>query len=261
MGILSGYRVLDCSIAMAGPFAAQRLGDLGADVVKVEPVTGEWQRHVAAGGARGNKHQRLVPVAEPQQALARDRPEIARRQGRAARSGQDRRRVPAELSAGRREAPRRRLRDAVEDQSAPRLCVDVRLWRGRSLCEPPRAGPGAAGHVGRDAFRRPRGRSRRRRRASIWSMRSPPTTPSRARLPRCCTASGPARGSWSRSTCWTPSPPSRCRSSRSSPSPDKPQARSAEPHAHVYIRAPYGAFATSDGYIIIAFPKLQHSAS
>ena len=55
MGILSGYRVLDCSIAMAGPFAAQRLGDLGADVVKVEPVTGEWQRHTAAGGARGNK--------------------------------------------------------------------------------------------------------------------------------------------------------------------------------------------------------------
>src|SRR5919108_1105985 len=55
MSILSGYRVLDCSIAMAGPFAAQRLGDLGADVVKVEPVTGEWQRHVAAGGARGNK--------------------------------------------------------------------------------------------------------------------------------------------------------------------------------------------------------------
>src|ERR687898_2869391 len=55
MSILNGYRVLDCSIAMAGPFAAQRLGDLGADVVKIEPVTGEWQRHVAAGGARGNK--------------------------------------------------------------------------------------------------------------------------------------------------------------------------------------------------------------
>jgi hypothetical protein len=40
---------------MAGPFAAQRLGDLGADVVKVEPVTGEWQRHAAAGGARGKE--------------------------------------------------------------------------------------------------------------------------------------------------------------------------------------------------------------
>ncbi len=55
MGILSGYRVLDCTIAMAGPFASQRLGDLGADVVKVEPIAGEWQRHVAAGGARGHR--------------------------------------------------------------------------------------------------------------------------------------------------------------------------------------------------------------
>ncbi len=55
MGVLEGYQVLDLSIAMSGPFAAMRLGDLGADVIKVEPVTGEWQRHVAAGGARGHR--------------------------------------------------------------------------------------------------------------------------------------------------------------------------------------------------------------
>lgn len=55
MGILTGYRVLDCSIAMAGPFAGQRLGDLGADVIKIEPTGGEWQRHAPAGGATGNK--------------------------------------------------------------------------------------------------------------------------------------------------------------------------------------------------------------
>ena len=55
MGILSGIRVLDCSIAMAGPFAAQRMGDMGADVIKVEPTTGEWQRHAPAGGAWGNE--------------------------------------------------------------------------------------------------------------------------------------------------------------------------------------------------------------
>ncbi|MCG5218251.1 CoA transferase [Streptosporangium sp. KLBMP 9127] len=55
MGILDGYRVVDLSIAMAGPLAAMRLGDLGADVVKVEPVTGEWQRHAPAGGAGGNE--------------------------------------------------------------------------------------------------------------------------------------------------------------------------------------------------------------
>ena len=55
MGVLEGYRVLDLSIAMSGPFAAMRQCDLGADVIKVEPVTGEWQRHVAAGGARGHR--------------------------------------------------------------------------------------------------------------------------------------------------------------------------------------------------------------
>jgi len=55
MGILSGYRVVDLSIAMAGPLAAMRLGDLGADVIKVEPVTGEWQRHAPAGGATGRE--------------------------------------------------------------------------------------------------------------------------------------------------------------------------------------------------------------
>lgn len=53
--VLEGIRVLDCSIAMAGPFAAQRLGDLGADVVKIEPVGGEWHRGVAAGNATGNR--------------------------------------------------------------------------------------------------------------------------------------------------------------------------------------------------------------
>ncbi|MEU8221101.1 CoA transferase [Kribbella sp. NPDC048915] len=55
MTILDGYRVLDVSVAMAGPLAAMRLGDLGADVIKVEPVNGEWQRHTAAGGAVGNE--------------------------------------------------------------------------------------------------------------------------------------------------------------------------------------------------------------
>ena len=35
-----------------------------------------------------------------------------------------------------------------------------------------------------------------------------------------------------------------------------PQTRSAEPHGHSYIRAPYGVFATSDGFIALAFPEL-----
>lgn len=55
MPVLDGYRVLDLSIAMSGPLAAMRLGDLGADVIKIEPTAGEWQRHAPAGGATGNQ--------------------------------------------------------------------------------------------------------------------------------------------------------------------------------------------------------------
>ncbi len=41
---LAGIRVLDFSQNLAGPFAAQILGDLGADVVKVEPPGGDPAR-------------------------------------------------------------------------------------------------------------------------------------------------------------------------------------------------------------------------
>src|SRR5437867_4600783 len=43
-GSLRGVRVLDFTQYMQGPWATQLLGDMGADVVKVEPPRGDWER-------------------------------------------------------------------------------------------------------------------------------------------------------------------------------------------------------------------------
>ena len=46
MSALEGIKVLDLTSMVSGPVAAMMLADQGAEVVKVEPTTGEQMRHI-----------------------------------------------------------------------------------------------------------------------------------------------------------------------------------------------------------------------
>lgn len=256
MGVLTGYRVLDCSIAMAGPFAAQRLGDLGADVIKVEPVTGEWQRHTAAGGARGNRiNVSFLSLNRNKRSLAVDlksadgkrvlldlvktadvflqnyRPGVAERLGvdYETLSAINPRLVYVSMSGYGEDGP---YRDRPGQDLVLQGMSGAMLSAGREGEPPTPAGQYLVDAVtaytafeGALAALLHRERTGEGQRVDV-NMLDAITTLQMQEL-SVFTVAG------------------------------KPQTRSAEPHAHVYIRAPYGAFATKDGFIIVAFPPLR----
>jgi crotonobetainyl-CoA:carnitine CoA-transferase CaiB-like acyl-CoA transferase len=257
MGILSGYRVLDCSIAMAGPFAAQRLGDLGADVVKVEPTTGEWQRHTAAGGARGNKiNVSFLSLNRNKRSLAVDlknpegkavlmelvktadvflqnyRPGVAKRLGvdYETLSQINPRVVYVSMSGYGEDGPY--VNNPGQDLILQGMSGAM-LSAGRAGEPPLAAGQFLVDAVtvytafeGVLAALLHRERTGEGQLVQV-NMLDAITTLQMQEL-SVYTVGG------------------------------KPQARSAEPHAHSFIRSPYGAFGTNDGYIIVAFPTLKN---
>jgi crotonobetainyl-CoA:carnitine CoA-transferase CaiB-like acyl-CoA transferase len=60
--LLSGVRVLDFSAYLAGPVAAQVLAELGADVLKVEPTTGDAHRAMEPMYAAGQRGKRALAL-------------------------------------------------------------------------------------------------------------------------------------------------------------------------------------------------------
>jgi crotonobetainyl-CoA:carnitine CoA-transferase CaiB-like acyl-CoA transferase len=253
--ILGGFRVLDCSIAMAGPFAAQRLGDLGADVIKVEPVAGEWQRHVSAGGARGNRiNVSFLSLNRNKRSLAVD---LKNDEGRNALY--ELVRTADVFLQNYRPGVAQRLGVDYETLSKinPKLVYvsmsgygedgPYKLWPGQDLLL--QAMSGAMLSTGRAGE---------------------PPTPAGQYLVDAITASTAfeaviaallhrertGEGQLVKVNMLDAIVALQMQELSVFSVAGKPQARTAEPHAHVYIRAPYGVFATADGFLALAFPKM-----
>ena len=72
-GALDGIRVLDASQMLAGPICAMRLGDLGAEVLKVEPLKGEWTRsHGFANGEINGETNAVLALNRNKKSVAID---------------------------------------------------------------------------------------------------------------------------------------------------------------------------------------------
>jgi crotonobetainyl-CoA:carnitine CoA-transferase CaiB-like acyl-CoA transferase len=256
MGILSGYRVLDCSIAMAGPFAAQRLGDLGADVVKIEPVGGEWQRFRSAGGAAGNRinvsflslnrNKRSLAIdlkAEDGKAVLLELVKTADvfiqnyRPGVAKRLGVDYETLSAinpslvyvSMSGFGETGP---YKDRPGQDLILQAMSGAMLSAGREGEPPVPAGQFLADAVtAYTAFEGVLGALLHRERTGEGQLVEVNMLDAVVNIQMQEIAVHTVGG--------------------------KPQTRSAEPHAHSYIRSPYGVFETADGYITVAFANLQ----
>ena len=121
MAPLDGLKVVDLTRVLAGPFCTMLLGDMGADVIKVEePEHGDDTRGWAPFDRR---LEQLLPRPQPQQAQRRAQHQVAGGRRGAAAARARRRRARRELPAGHARPPRLRLRAGGGHQPAADLRV------------------------------------------------------------------------------------------------------------------------------------------
>jgi len=254
-GILDGYRVIDCSIAMAGPLAAQRLGDLGAEVIKVEPVAGEWQRYVSAGRAQGERvNVSFLSLNRNKKSIALD---LKSESGRAI--------------LGRLVETADVFLQNYRPGVAKRLAVDYETLNkiNSRLVYVSISGFGDDGpymaRPGQDLLLQGMSGAM----MSSGAQGTPPQ-PAGQFLVDAVTAYTAFEGALAALLHRERSGEGQLVSVNMLDSiiamqiqelsvhsvGGVPQARSAEPHAHSYIRAPYGVFATADHYLVLAFAPL-----
>ena len=124
-GALDGIRVVEVASYVTGPYAAMLLGDLGADVIKVEdPDGGDPFRGYEAGGYASQYRS----ANRTSGSVALDLKTDAGRDVFHASPGTGRRRH-RELLARRRRPPRHRLRVAAAKEPPAHLLLDHRLRR------------------------------------------------------------------------------------------------------------------------------------
>jgi crotonobetainyl-CoA:carnitine CoA-transferase CaiB-like acyl-CoA transferase len=255
MGILTGYRVLDCTMAMAGPFAALRLGDLGADVIKVEPVKGEWHRFISAANAMGNRvNTSFLSLNRNKRSLSVD---LKTPEGKEVLTDLVKTSDVFLQNYRPGVAERLGIDYATLSNINPRLVYVSMSGYGSS-------GPYAT-KAGQDLLLQALSGSM----MSVGRETDPPT-PAGLYVVDAVTAYNAFEGVLAALLYRERTGDGQLVEVNMLDSivtfqmqelsaftvGRKPQARSREPHGHVYIRAPYGVFETKDGYIVLAYTPL-----
>ena len=125
-GFLQGVRILDLSRHLPGPMATLFLGDMGAEILKIEPPAGDEMRVMGPLGADG----RSVYFDAVNAGKVTRRLDFTRADDRAGIPGPRRRprtSLHRIISAGCDVAARSRVRDAQRVESAPHLLLVERL--------------------------------------------------------------------------------------------------------------------------------------